>query len=73
MKYFYIAVQIEENKKYYAYAIKVSDNDNLLARLFIQGIVTANICHTKKQAFAMVTAWNTAHKLNNSYLFNKTF
>lgn len=29
MKYFYIAAQVAENGKYYAYAIKVNENDNL--------------------------------------------
>ena len=48
MKYKYIAVQIEENKLYYAYAIKVSNADNIVHHLKIKGIVSANICDTKK-------------------------
>lgn len=70
MRYFYIAVQIEESGKYYAYALKVSENDNLLYKLKIKGIITANICPTKKQAAAIVESWNTAYKADNRYLFD---
>lgn len=70
MRHFYIAIQIEESGKYYAYALKVSENDNLLSKLKIKGIATANICPTKKQAAAIVESWNTAHKANNRYLFD---
>ena len=38
MKYFYIAVQVEESGKYYAYAVKVSESDNLLSKLKIKNI-----------------------------------
>lgn len=73
MKYFYIAVQVEEGGKYYAYAVKVSESDNLLSKLKIKNIVTANICRTKKQAAALVEHWNNAHKANNKYMFDETF
>ena len=73
MKYFYIAIQVEENGKYYAYAIKVSENDNLLSKLKIKNIVTANICSTKKRAKELVEFWNANHKSNGKYLFDETF
>lgn len=69
MKYTYIAVQIEENGKYYAYAVKASEDDNLLAKLHIKGIAAANLCATKKQAAELVSFWNAAHKANGRYLF----
>lgn len=73
MKYFYIAVQVEEGGKYYAYVVKVSESDNLLSKLKIKNIVTANICPTKKQAAALVEHWNNAYKANNKYMFDETF
>lgn len=70
MKGFYVAVQIEENGKYYAYAVKVSESDNLLAKLEIKGIKTANLCSTKKLAERIVNMWNVAYKANKRYLFD---
>lgn len=69
MKNFYIAVQVEENEKLYAYVIKVSSSDNLLSKLTIKNIITANICKTKKEAEALVENWNEGHKANNRYMF----
>ena len=73
MKYFYIVVQVEENGKYYAYAIKVSESDNLLSKLKIKNIVTANIFRTKKRAEEIVEAWNQMYKENGNYMFDETF
>lgn len=73
MKNFYVAIQIEENGKYYAYAEKVNDNDNLLSRLSIKNIVTANICETKKKAAEIVNMWNESHKANGRYMFSESF
>lgn len=73
MKYFYIVVQVEECGKYYAYTVKVSESDNLLSKLKIKNIVTANICRTKKQAAAIVEVWNNAHKASGRYIFDETF
>ena len=70
MKHFYIAIQIRENEKYYSYCTKISTADNLLAKLEIKGIVTANIFETKKRAGEVVKAWNEAYKANGTYLFD---
>lgn len=70
MKYFYFAVTIEENGKYYSYVVKVSPSDNVLCKLNIKGILYANACHTKKQAAATVEYWNRQHKNNGKYLFD---
>jgi hypothetical protein len=43
IKNIYIAVQIKENEKYYAYVVKTTDNNNLLSVLEIKGIISANI------------------------------
>lgn len=73
MKNFYIAVQVEENNKYYAYAIKVSKSDNLLSKLTIKNIITANICQSKKEAELLVNNWNEGHKRNSRYIFDLVF
>lgn len=73
MKYFYIAVTVEENKKYYSYVIKVNTQENLLSKLKIKNIVTATITTTKQQAENLVNLWNIIAKNNNQYLFNEPF
>ena len=70
MKYFYFAVTVEENGKYYAYIVKISSSDNVLSKLKIKGILHANIYPTKKQAAATVEFWNRQHKINGTYLFD---
>lgn len=73
MKYYYIAVTIEENGKYYNYVIKVNAQENLLSKLKIKGIVTATITPTKQKAESLVNLWNIIAKSNNQYLFNEPF
>lgn len=70
MKYTWLALQIEENGKFYAYAMRVSTADNLLSKLSRKSLVTANICTSKKEAGSLVTAWNEAHKENGRYMFD---
>ena len=70
MKSFYVAVQIEENGKYYAYAVKVSENDNLLSKLEIKGIIVASIFETKKRTDEIVKFWNAVFISNGTYLFD---
>lgn len=70
MKQFYIAVQIEESGKYYAYAVKVSESDNLLSKLEIKGIKAASIFETKKRAYEIVKFWNAVFISNGNYLFD---
>ena len=48
MKYYWIAAQIKENGKSYAYALRVSTSDNLISKLSRESIVAANICESKK-------------------------
>jgi hypothetical protein len=73
MKYFYIAVTIEENKKYYSYVIKANNQENLLPKLKIKNIVNATLTATKQRAENLVNLWNAMYKTNNQYLFNETF
>ena len=69
MKNFYIAIQIKENDKFYAYTIKVNTMDNILSKLEINNIVAANICATKKNAEEIVYLWNESFRNNGTYLF----
>lgn len=72
MKYFYIAVQVEENGKWYAYAVKVSTLENLCYRLErIRNVKAANICPTKKYAAELVDFWNNSFLQNGSYMFDE--
>ncbi len=70
MKSFWIAADVEENGKYYAFAFRVSENDNLKYRLScIRNLYAANIMPSKKAASKVVTAWNDAHKACGNYMF----
>ena len=73
MKYTWLALQIEENGLFYAYAMRVSTADNLVSKLSRESLVTANICTSKKEAAATVNAWNTAYKANGKYMFSESF
>ena len=70
MKYFYIAVTIADNDKFYAYVIKIAPADNILSKLKIPGILHANICTTKKQAAETVERWNAVYKANGTFYFD---
>ena len=69
----YIAVQVTENGKNYAYAVKVSESDNLLSRLEIKGITAANLCRSRKEAEEVIATWNESFKVNGSYMFGEVF
>lgn len=72
MKYFWIAAIVRENGGYYAFAFRVSKNDNLKCRLEdMQNLSSANIMPTKKAAYELVNHWNTCFKANGTYLFDK--
>ena len=72
MKYFWIAAIVQENGRHYAFAFRVSENDNLKCRLDgVQNLSSANIMPTKKAARDLVTFWNGGFKANGTYLFDK--
>lgn len=73
MKKFYIAADVEENGKYYAFSFFVSENSNLVSELAgIQGICFASIHPSKEAAHEVVAAWNDAHKACGNYMFAET-
>lgn len=67
----FAVVSIEENGKNYAYAMSVSDQDNLLKKFKIKGIKKAVVCGTRKRAKEFVTMWNTLYKENGTYLYDE--
>lgn len=66
----FAVVSIEDNGRNYAYAMKVSDQDNLIAKFRIKGIKTAIVCGTRKRAKELVTAWNTSYRKSGTYLYD---
>lgn len=62
MKNKYIAVQTKEKNLYSAYVLKVTTADNLISALKIKGILSANICNTRKEALELVNVWNQGFK-----------
>ena len=69
--YTYIAVTVAEAGKYYSYVVKVALCDNLVCKLRIKDIVSANICSSKKQASELVERWNDSYKANGKYMFQE--
>jgi hypothetical protein len=70
MRYYYIAATVCEYGKYYSFVIKVSESDNILSKLAIKNIITANICPTKKYADKLVEEWINSFKANGNYMFD---
>lgn len=70
MKKYWIAAQFEENGKMYACAIPVTESDNLLSKLKIKNIISANICPTKKAAADLVLYWRKCYQENGNYMFS---
>lgn len=57
---------------YYAYVLKTNENQNLVSELdMIGGLVSANVCRTRKRAVELVEFWNSCYKQNGTYLFEK--
>lgn len=73
MENLYIAVTIQENKKYYSYVIKANTQENILYKLKIKNIINATVTKQKQRAENLVNLWNLIYKKNNQYLFDETF
>lgn len=72
-KTFFVVEQREKSTgKYYAYAEKVSNCNNLMyyfKPFHGYEIVSINACDTWKQAQEIATFWNDGAKKNNNYAF----
>ena len=74
MKKIYIAIQVEENQKYYAFADAIRIGENL--KPFIKrypNAVTLHLCENRKQAEEIAAQWNKTAKNNKQYLFDEVF
>ena len=61
----------EYSPGYYAYVVSCEAGENLKFALdCIGGLRVAHLCSTKKEAEAIVTAWNESYKANGEYLFD---
>ena len=85
MKNFYIAVTVCQDKSesvfepdekrapepgYHAFVMTVSEADNMKSRLDnIGGIITAQICSSRKAASDIVSRWNASFIANGEHLF----
>lgn len=66
--------QEREKECFCAYAVKLTEYDNVCAVLDrIGGLMHANVCTTKKRAAELVNAWNDAYRANGTYAFSGTF
>lgn len=62
--------EVEQDHKYFADVMKVSESDNLKCRLeHIGGLIHANICSTKKEAERIAEKWNERYRVNGTYLY----
>lgn len=68
-KSIWIAVQVTEGDKFYAYGLRVSEYDNLIKKISIPGIVAANVCSSRKAMQDTVTAWNDTFIANGLHMF----
>lgn len=66
----YLVVDIQQGGKWYATTIAVSGGDNLVSVLAgFNGLESANICSSKKEADAIADHWNECHKRNGNSIF----
>jgi hypothetical protein len=74
MKKIYIAIQVEEDKKYYTFADTIRTGEDL--KSFIKrypNAVALHLCESRKQAEEIAIQWNEISKNNKQYLFDEVF
>ena len=69
MKYFYYAVVNEENGKYFAYAERVREGNNIKSYFEADDIIIVHPCGTFKEAKEIAEYWNECYKKNGTYMF----
>lgn len=71
IKKYWIAVQVQQNGKYSAVVIPVTESDNVYSKLAaVPGIVTANIYDTKTAAAANVQMWVDGFRAAGCYMWD---
>lgn len=59
-------------KSYVAFAVSASGCDNLVCVLDrIGGLVSANVCNSRKEAEEIARAWNETYKKNGTYFYDR--
>lgn len=72
MKKIYIAIQVEEKGKYYAFAESIRTGENLKPFIERYNANIFHLCESRKQAEELVIRWNATYKANNNYLFDNS-
>lgn len=59
-------------ESYVAFAVSTSGYNNLVSLLdSIGGLVTANVCNSRKEAEEIARAWNETYKNNGTYFYDR--
>ena len=59
-------------ESYVAFAVSTSGCNNLVSLLdSIGGLVTANVCNSRKEAEEIARAWNETYKKNGTYFCDR--
>lgn len=59
-------------ESYVAFAVSTSGCNNLVSLLdSIGGLVTANVCNSRKEADEIARAWNETFKKNGTYFYDR--
>lgn len=71
--YFYIALDIEENGKYYTAVFKQTTGDDITDKIKKYNITAMRIFDTRTQAEYTAARWVACHRANGCYMFDKPF
>jgi hypothetical protein len=71
MKRIYLAIVVEENEKYYAFAEAIRTGENLKPYIERHKANIFHLCESKKEAETLVLRWNATFMANNTYLFSE--
>lgn len=62
----------DPEESYVAFAVSASGCENLVWVLdHIGGLVSANVCNSRKEAEEIARAWNETYKKNGTYFYNR--
>ena len=69
----YMVYTIEEDGRFYAWAQRVKESENLKQYFYNKNVISVNVIATKKRAAEIVQAWNDGFKEQGRYLFDLPF
>lgn len=71
IKKYWVAIQVQQNGKYSAAVLPVTECDNIYSKLAaVPGIVSANIYDTNKTAAGVVRAWVDGFRAAGVYMWD---